>query len=34
MDRDLGQAYSVLSDNIAKEYGVKLEKNINVPQIY
>lgn len=25
-------AYSVLSDSIAKEYGVKLDKNINVPK--
>ncbi len=28
----LRSAYSVLSDNIAKEYGVTLDKNINVPQ--
>ena len=28
----LRAAYSALSDNIAKEYGVTLEKNINVPQ--
>ena len=28
----LRQAYSVLSDNIAKEYKVILDKNINVPQ--
>ncbi|MBK5243084.1 YgcG family protein [Clostridium sp.] len=26
------EAYSVLSDNIAKEYAVTLDKNINVPQ--
>lgn len=25
------QAYSILSNSIAKEYGVKLDKNINVP---
>ena len=25
-------AYSVLSDSIAKEYGVKLDKNINIPR--
>lgn len=28
----LREAYSVLSDNIAKEYGVTLEKNISVPR--
>ncbi|MBU3143074.1 YgcG family protein [Clostridium sp. CF012] len=28
----LRAAYSVLADSIAKEYGVKLDKNINVPQ--
>lgn len=28
----LRQAYSVLADNIAKEYGVTLEKNISVPE--
>ena len=28
----LRAAYSVLSDSIAKEYGVKLDKNINVPK--
>jgi uncharacterized protein len=28
----LRDAYSVLSDNIAKEYGVTLEKNISVPR--
>jgi uncharacterized protein len=28
----LRDAYSVLSDNIAKEYAVTLEKNINVPK--
>ncbi len=28
----LRSVYSILSDNIAKEYGVTLEKNINVPQ--
>ena len=28
----LRAAYSVLSDNIAKEYNVKLDKNVNVPQ--
>jgi len=26
-------AYSALADNIAKEYNVKLEKNVNVPQV-
>ncbi|MCJ7690539.1 MAG: TPM domain-containing protein, partial [Clostridiaceae bacterium] len=26
------EAYSVLSDNIAKEYEVTLDKNINVPK--
>lgn len=29
----LRSAYSALSDNIAKEYNVKLEKNVNVPQV-
>ncbi len=28
----LRAAYSVLADSIAKEYGVKLDKNINVPK--
>ena len=28
----LRAAYSALSDNIAKEYNVKLDKNVNVPQ--
>jgi len=28
----LRASYSVLSDSIAKEYGVKLDKNLNVPQ--
>lgn len=28
----LKEAYSVLSDSIAKEYGVTLDKNINVPK--
>ena len=28
----LRQAYSVLADNIAKEYGVTLEKNVSVPR--
>jgi len=28
----LRAAYSVLSDSIAKEYGVKLDKNVNVPK--
>jgi uncharacterized protein len=28
----LREAYSVLSDNIAKEYGVTLEKNVSVPR--
>lgn len=28
----LREAYSILSDNIAKEYNVKLDKNINIPK--
>ena len=29
----LRTAYSSLADNIAKEYNVKLDKNVNVPQV-
>lgn len=28
----LREAYSILSDNIAKEYGVTLEKNVSIPR--